>query len=85
MQPHANRMQPQAAVPGAQTDQFCCLLRWFDLLQHVADPGQAVFKHRGLPLPRFVPPPPPVASTSGKVRGALLALGGGWAVGQQLQ
>ncbi|GBF95548.1 hypothetical protein Rsub_08529 [Raphidocelis subcapitata] len=53
-------LQPAvAAMPPAQTDQFCSLLRWFDLLQHTADPAQAVFKHRALPLPRFVPPPPP--------------------------
>ena len=48
-----------AAMPAAQLDSFCALFRWFDLLQHVADPRQAVFKHRALPLPRFVPPPPP--------------------------
>ncbi|KIZ05283.1 hypothetical protein MNEG_2672 [Monoraphidium neglectum] len=50
-----------AALPLAQTDQFCSLLRWFDLIQHQADPQQAVFKHTQLQLPRFVPPPPPAA------------------------
>lgn len=45
-------------MPKAQVDQFCSLLRWFNLMQHTAAKGSA-FTVVPIPAPRYVPPPPP--------------------------
>ena len=56
----------QASFPVAQTLHFACLLRWCDLIQHLAGPSAAAVFPKKLVLtkPRFqepapLPPPPP--------------------------
>eukprot|EP00882_Tetradesmus_deserticola_P026648 GHRQ01029414.1.p1 GENE.GHRQ01029414.1~~GHRQ01029414.1.p1 ORF type:complete len:190 (+),score=76.91 GHRQ01029414.1:163-732(+) len=52
-----------SSLPAAQTNQSCNLLRWFDLIQHTADTAAAGFSAVAVPLPAFVPLPPPPASS----------------------
>jgi len=64
------RVRLQALLPVAQVDQFCNLLRWYDLMQHTADKVRAAaaaaccfvgsccvfWGHPSMDRP---PPPPP--------------------------
>lgn len=51
----------QSKLPAAQYDSSCNLLRWFNLIQHTADSCK-LFTPVHIPLPAFVPPPPPAVS-----------------------
>eukprot|EP00879_Flechtneria_rotunda_P016430 GHRR01017194.1.p1 GENE.GHRR01017194.1~~GHRR01017194.1.p1 ORF type:complete len:396 (+),score=148.00 GHRR01017194.1:73-1260(+) len=54
-----------ATLPGAQTDSFCNLLRWYDLIQHTVD-AASIFSIVHIPLPACVPPLPPVVHNNSK-------------------
>ncbi len=70
---------PQAGFPVAQTQHFCNLIRWYDLLQNTAD-AKGFFPRVPVTRPRYVAPPPPApaaapaaaaaAAAGGKVGGA---------------
>jgi hypothetical protein len=59
----------QAVLPGAQVNQLCNLLRWFDYIQHTVGAAAGdILPQVPLPLPPYKAPPPPAVSLAAKVR-----------------
>lgn len=64
-----------AGFPVAQTQHFCNLIRWYDLLQNTAD-AKGFFPRVPVTRPRYVPPPPPAPAAAPAAAAAAGGKGG---------